>query len=249
MIPQALILLMGAAVSIAAPAGSKLSLQNATAQTASPNLPVLPGLQSPSAVTPAIALRYVTLGIGHQNYTCNGTSLISTGATAALFDITDVVTAQPELIQFIPAVDLAWSGLATDNMANNKDKTCDTQDFSRSVPLARLTDDNRIGFHFFAADKSPVFNLNLASPPAVLTSAKLGDVPAPLGATAGPGGAKAVDWLQLGDNGQGRSSGGVTYVYRVETAGGSPPATCSQQGSVVRQPYAAEYWFYGPSSA
>jgi hypothetical protein len=64
------------------------------------------------------------------------------------------------------------------------------------------------------------------------------NVPAPKGSIQ-----PSVDWLFLQDDGRGVSKN-LKAVYRVETAGGSAPATCSSAG-VVKVPYAAEYWFYG----
>jgi hypothetical protein len=37
-------------------------------------------------------------------------------------------------------------------------------------------------------------------------------------------------------------------VYRVETYGGRPPATCRGQADVIEIEYAAEYWFYKQKS-
>jgi hypothetical protein len=75
----------------------------------------------------------------------------------------------------------------------------------------------------------------------ILFSKKIGDIPAPSGAPEG-----AVDWLALRDNGMSMSVG-LGEVYRVETAGGSPPATCDgvELDTVFSVQYSAQYWFYG----
>lgn len=74
----------------------------------------------------------------------------------------------------------------------------------------------------------------------------MADIPAPKGASEGPAGTGAVDWLALTDNGKGLSVG-LREVYRVETAGGSPPSSCSGEykGKVISVQYSAQYWFYG----
>ena len=56
----------------------------------------------------------------------------------------------------------------------------------------------------------------------------------------------AIPWLLL----QAKSSEGpgifanITYIQRVNTAGGKAPATAGTPGQVVRVPYTAEYYFY-----
>lgn len=58
--------------------------------------------------------------------------------------------------------------------------------------------------------------------------------------------AGSVPWLKLGHLATGET-GSIMEVYRMQTAGGSPPATCAGMGSAFEVPYAAEYWFWsGP---
>ena len=54
----------------------------------------------------------------------------------------------------------------------------------------------------------------------------------------------AVGWLALKDSGKGVSKG-VSFMYRVITAGGKPQS-CSKGEATFSVPYAAAYWFYGP---
>lgn len=72
-------------------------------------------------------------------------------------------------------------------------------------------------------------------------------MPAPAGSCPGINDQGAVDWLMLGNSGSSVNFGGLSTVYRVETAGGKSAPTCQGMaaGSVIRVPYAAEYWFYG----
>lgn len=111
---------------------------------------------------------------------------------------------------------------------------------STSVPF--------LGIHYFDASGAPTFDLSAAVPKLFFAGAKTGNVKAPATADKGLLATGAVDWLQLGDNGKGLSSG-LSQVYRVVTAGGSAQA-CSVSGAtpagqVFSVPYAAQYWYYG----
>jgi hypothetical protein len=58
-----------------------------------------------------------------------------------------------------------------------------------------------------------------------------------------------VPWLYLTAKNGGIGSKGLNSVYRVETAGGEPPATCADiTGSTFEVQYSALYAFYGPSN-
>jgi hypothetical protein len=60
----------------------------------------------------------------------------------------------------------------------------------------------------------------------------------------------AIPWLLLTAKPEGRGIfGNITFIQRIHTKGGKPPATgCddSHSGSEVRVPYEAVYYFYGP---
>ena len=55
------------------------------------------------------------------------------------------------------------------------------------------------------------------------------------------GGKTGVNWLKLVDKGGSR---GVNEVYRVNTAGGKPPATCDGQPELITSSYATLYYFF-----
>ena len=77
--------------------------------------------------------------------------------------------------------------------------------------------------------------------------AKNNTVPAPAGAPVGQGdqGHGAVAWLKLIT--RSGATGNLEEVYRVNTAGGSPPATCAGMPAAFEVQYAAEYvHFYTP---
>jgi hypothetical protein len=98
-----------------------------------------------------------------------------------------------------------------------------------------------LGTHFFDSKGTPTFNLSAVGK--ILYAAKVGDVKAPATSNKGPEGTGAVDWLALTAK-IGYTSVGLGEVYRVVTAGGNPPTTCSAAG-VVSVQYAAEYWLFG----
>ena len=97
------------------------------------------------------------------------------------------------------------------------------------------------GKHFFLDGTTAFFNLDVSS------AWKLGEIPcgknastpAPTDAAKGLGGEAAVPWLQL--LAKAGATGGLQQVYRVETAGGSAPATCAGQPATFQVQYSAQY--------
>lgn len=162
-----------------------------------------------------VTLIHSTLGIGHQNYTCNGTAFVQTepgdGAVAFLYDTTAFLQRRP-------------------NAVNTLAERCNYESCRFPQLLNRL-----LGEHYFTADLIPTFALSEADPPLILSAAKAGDVPAPDSTN--------IDWLLLTAN-PAAVSEGLSEVYRVDTFGGKPPATCSSVGEMTSIPYTAQYWFY-----
>lgn len=72
--------------------------------------------------------------------------------------------------------------------------------------------------------------------------AKNSSVPAPADAMKGQGngGLGAVPWLKLLVRDSVEAKGGLEEVYRVNTAGGTAPATCAGQAGAFQIEYAAE---------
>jgi hypothetical protein len=174
--------------------------------TSAQNTVPLNGLPAPGALT----LKYITLGVGTQNYSCSakGATPVAIGAVADLYDASLLLSpAKSSLIPSFAAVAYSthtWFNLPT------------------------------IGHHFFSAAGVPTFDLESRG---YLSAKKAGDVLAPTSSIQ-----PSIDWLFLQDDGRGVSKN-LQAVYRVETAGGVAPATCSSAG-VIKVPYAAEYWFY-----
>ncbi|KAG9244080.1 hypothetical protein BJ878DRAFT_86144 [Calycina marina] len=187
------------------------------ALSAAPGL-VVPGAGDSTAIPlPTSSLVVVAVGRGTQNYSCSavGATAVAVGAMATLFDATAMASNPTALIDFVKAAVMlpAPRGLRT------------------------------IGQHFFLADGTPFFELTAGVAKGKSAQvAKIGDLAAPTTAGKGPNGSSAVDWLFLTSKASPYVSVGVSAVYRVETAGGSP-ATCTAVGLQTVQ-YAAEYWFY-----
>jgi len=104
--------------------------------------------------------------------------------------------------------------------------------------------DHHIGNHMFkmlGTTNTPTFAFDqLAMTPYPQAQVgKLNDTPAPANACPGLTGEGAVKWLYLKDT-KGLSQGGIDTVYRLETAGGSAPATCKGMPATFEVKYAAQ---------
>jgi hypothetical protein len=100
------------------------------------------------------------------------------------------------------------------------------------------------GDHYFSDGTSAAFNLNTKEQSLGLCiSGKKAASPAPKDAPKGQNGQGfgAVPWLYLEEK---SGNTGAKTVYRLNTAGGSPPPTCEGIGKTFEIEYATEYWFY-----
>lgn len=194
-------------------------------------------------VTAGLTLKHVAIGRGTQNYTCdlsNSTAVPSAvGAVATLFNATCIAATYPDLLAMLPRVALAFNLSASSAYQSNL------------VPAStgdRLAPGNYMisGHHYFQNSTTPFFNLDT-------TTWQLGEAPcaknatvnAPTGAAVGQQGEAAVAWLRL--VAREGATGRIQEVYRVETAGGSPPATCTGMSAAFEVQYSAQYvWFLNP---
>ncbi|KAF2458631.1 hypothetical protein BDY21DRAFT_274729, partial [Lineolata rhizophorae] len=188
------------------------------------------------APTDSLALKYVVLGLGTQNYTCADSAPTDSptlyGAFATLYDVSPLLT-QTEYTSAMmaPALPGLALGVSTSPWA------AQAEAFLARMGVARL------GRHLFDAAGTPTFDLAAAEPAEKLLCAKVASTPAPDTSCRGASGEAAVDWLYLDD--AGGSTEGVSAVYRVYTAGGSAPETCADvEGDEIDVDYAAEYWIY-----
>ncbi|EMC92508.1 hypothetical protein BAUCODRAFT_294003 [Baudoinia panamericana UAMH 10762] len=184
--------------------------------------------------SPTGTLKYIAIGLGSQNYTCNGATYASDGALARLYDATSYLSNNPGKVDTLPSTYLkSFNSLpCSDDLSDCvlTDDACeDIAALLSGTPLPIL------GQHYFTSTLTPTFDLYFGAGHPFLYAKKVGDVPAP---TSGN-----VDWLYLASNGS-SSNKIVSSVYRLETQGGVAPSSCTGS-DVLTVPYAAEYWFYG----
>ncbi|KAF2817062.1 uncharacterized protein BDZ99DRAFT_374537 [Mytilinidion resinicola] len=186
-----------------------------------------------------LVLKYVLLGTGTQNYTCTvpGSTAApgTTGALATLYDL--------------------GTKLSSDPLAKWKINTLSGLTLSMSsypqvlgLFLSASGYNNILGKHFFSSAGVPTFALEnvQTNPFPQVNGKKNATMTAPADSCPGKTNEGAVPWLQLID--AGGSCGGINTVYRLETAGGSAPATCAGITTTTFEvAYAAQYWIYGPA--
>ncbi|KAL5354818.1 hypothetical protein ACLOAV_000909 [Pseudogymnoascus australis] len=185
------------------PAAPLCDLSNAQMPASTEPLP------APDAGT---SLKHVAIGRGIQNYTCDTTNTTAIpkaiGAVATLYNASCIAATLPQVLNTLPGFALQFNlgpNPASPNPAN--------LDVS--------------GLHFFTGAGVPFFNLDTEKQQVgTLPCAKAGSAPAPADAVKGQGnkGEGAVAWLKL--TAVDGATGNLQSVYRLNTAGGSPPATC-----------------------
>ncbi|KAI0157311.1 hypothetical protein GGR57DRAFT_500930 [Xylariaceae sp. FL1272] len=195
-------------------------------------MPIEDGLP---AVSSGLVLKHVAIGRGSQNYTCdlsNSTAIpVQTGALATLFNVSCVAANYPALLAQMPKAALAF------DIVTSSSPSVDSS--SKLGPMSLGVS----GKHFFTNATTPFFNLDSATLPLGKVPAhKLNSSNAPADAPKGLQGEIAVAWLKLANNPE--TTGNTKEIYRVNTAGGSPPATCTGQAAEFVVQYAAEYWFW-----
>ncbi|KAK4082168.1 uncharacterized protein Triagg1_1980 [Trichoderma aggressivum f. europaeum] len=190
-------------------------------------MPMVDGLLPPSA---GLTVHHVAVGRGTQNYTCDASNPdaapVAAGAVATLFNVSCIASISQDLLQKVP------------NMAVNFN-----YDAATSGPLGPMTLPVS-GHHFFVDSTTPFFNLDTTTLDlGTVPCAKNASAPAPATAAPGPSGSTAVPWLKL--TAKDGATGSIKEVYRVNTAGGNPPATCQGQPANIQVQYSAVYWFWG----
>ncbi|KAK3997650.1 hypothetical protein QBC44DRAFT_315314 [Cladorrhinum sp. PSN332] len=181
--------------------------------------------------SPGLYLKHVAIGRGTQNYTCdlsNSTAIpVANGAVATLFNASCVTATFPDVLRMMTRAALQF-------------------DLSDSEAMNRLAPTNLgvSGIHTFTNPTTPFFNLDVSSQWKLgeIPAGKNASIPAPAGAQTGQKGEAAVSWLKL--SAKPGATGGLQEVYRLETVGGSPPATCQGQPASFEIQYSTQYWFY-----
>ncbi|KAJ7255809.1 putative malate dehydrogenase [Mycena haematopus] len=171
---------------------------------------------------------FIGVAIGTQNYTCGSTgTYTNVGAVAELFDASCLYGA-PEFSSLQEIAYTMWKFAPP--TAPVSEVIAYLQPFHASFVL---------GQHYFVPSPSgtgvsPKWDFTSASlaghPDAFVLAAKAGDIPAPTGPPD-------VDWLSLtkvqGDL--------ATQVFRVNTVGGLPPASCTPGSDPIEVKYASMY--------
>lgn len=178
------------------------------------------------AVSDGLSLKHVAIGRGTQNYSCstgNATAApVALGAVATLYNSSCIASAYPDLLAALPNVALQFN------------LTSPTQ--PSLTPSSLLLS----GHHFFSNATTPAFDMTISNV-GFAPCAKNNSASAPPGASVGQNGVGlgAVTWLKLIT--RTGATGGLEEVYRVNTAGGSAPATCAGMPATFEVQYAAEY--------
>jgi len=181
---------------------------------------------------PTTAPKFIALGVGVQNYTCNATSLTYTnvGAVAEMLDIS-CLYGKSEFESITMEAFKAWVNLPSSFTAQDVITVLGNQ------PVV-------LGQHYFVPNTpapSPKWDFTSDSekgdPDAFIIAAGVGNIPS-------PDGNNDITWVQL-KNVQGQLA---DSVYRVKTVGGQPPASCTAGAAPLSVKYTAQYWFFGGST-
>ncbi|ORY71595.1 malate dehydrogenase [Pseudomassariella vexata] len=180
-----------------------------------------------------LKLKHVAIGRGTQNYTCDVTNATAvpaqTGAVATLFNASCVAATYPDLLNMLPKLAMSF------NLTEVEQKMGPS-----NLAIS--------GQHFFTNTTTPFFNLDTTR--ATLGEAgctKANATSAPANAPKGQLGEPAVPWLKLVTHVG--ATGNLQEVYRIETAGGSAPATCKGMPATFEVQYSAQYWFFEGTAA
>ncbi|KAJ7250606.1 hypothetical protein C8J57DRAFT_677223 [Mycena rebaudengoi] len=180
-------------------------------------------------VAPTTAARYVALGVGIQNYTCSATTLkyTSIGAVASIFDISCLKGNTFAKVQ---------------TAAYNEWKAASAKVKASSIG-ARVGAPTLLGNHYFVPSPSgtgisPKWDFtstgsNAGNANAFVIAAKAAGIPAANTAVD-------VDWLML-NKVQGDLA---SQVFRIDTAGGQPPASCVAGSPDISVKYTSKYFLF-----
>jgi hypothetical protein len=175
-----------------------------------------------------LTLYHVALGRGTQNYTCdlaNTTAVpVAAGAVASLWNVTCLSADSPSLLSAIPNIALA---------------------LPTPQPGSPTAYNAMSGHHFFSDKTTAYFDLDtLLGEYGRGGFKKVNATAAPKDAVKGQGGQGygSVPWLKL--DGMGDEGCVAKEIYRINTAGGNPPESCTGQKEAFEVEYSAEYWFY-----
>jgi len=185
---------------------------------------------------PAAAPSFMGVAIGTQNYTCGTTgTYTNVGAVAELFDISCLYNS-PLYSKVADVAFSAWK-LAPPSLPPQ----------AIISKLSMIGSPIILGQHYYVTNPITGTGVNpkwdftsqgktAGNKDAFVIAAKAAVLPAPTGS-------QDIDWVQL-NNIQGKLA---SQVYRVDTRGGQPPATCTPGSNPITVKYAAVYWLMGSS--
>ncbi|GAB1314884.1 Malate dehydrogenase [Madurella fahalii] len=188
-----------------------------------------PGAADLPQPAPGLTLKHIAIGRGTQNYTCDAGDATAApkavGALATLFNASCAAAIHPDLVSALARASLHFS----------------VQESESKLAPSNLAVS---GVHYFSEATTAFFNLDVSSSWKIgeIPCGKNASVPAPVDAQTGLANDAAVAWLKL--NAKPGATRGLREVYRVETIGGSPPATCRGLPAHFEVQYATQYWFY-----
>jgi len=198
----------------------------------------LPLPSNQTALTaPTGAPSFVAVAVGVQNYTCNSTSLTysNVGAVAELFDIS-CLSGSPEFNKIQNDAFKIWNNSASSVRPQQVIKK-----LGHDLPV--------LGQHYYVPNPNITTGSPAISPKWDFTSgAENGDaeayvIGAKVASLPAPSGKNDIDWVQLK-----KVEGALAdAIYRVDTKGGQPPASCTAGAPLLSVKYTAQYWLFGGS--
>jgi hypothetical protein len=146
---------------------------------------------------------------------------------ATLFDGSCLASMYPDLLRLLPRLSLAFNIPYPYQPGPGQPPRMGPSNLAVS------------GYHYFTDLKTPFFDLGSLGTAGCTKHSGVDAPPArPVGGGSPAGNGKPVPWLKLTTvNG---ATGDLREVYRVETASGSPPATCQGQKASFEVQYAAQ---------
>ncbi|KAF9477963.1 hypothetical protein BDN70DRAFT_76614 [Pholiota conissans] len=193
-------------------------------------IPNLAGLPAPTAKG-----AFVGIALGTQNYTCTSAGVYTNvGALAELFDIS-CLTKSPFFEALPDILDAAWQAAPPSITAPK------IIQFLHSISSPEI-----LGQHYYVTNPITGSGINpkwdftsqgatAGNKDAFVVAAKTAGIAAPTGT------ANDVDWVFLSAI-QGKLA---SQVYRTDTRGGQPPATCDPASDPIVVKYVAKYWGFG----
>lgn len=241
-----------AALAAASPIAPRQNGRSCSSNRPTPVLPVHGGGRELPAPVNGTSLKYILLGFGVQNYTCETTEsdAAAIGALAMLYDATPLYPGQSSqslsmeafnelTVKTLHSRDIPLNLLEPPLIGADPSEPfltpgvdLELDDVAEPLPF--------VGHHFFNINGVPQFKVNGAKGEVNFLAAKLDSITAPSSADVGPDGTGAVSWLYLG---AGSGTVGGSYLYRVVTAGGNSHG-CSTGNTADSTSYTTQYWIY-----